>query len=258
MNPREMWNRLVLAVNPKEECVMRRVMLCIISLASGLVLAAMWSILALPDNVLAAPPTLQEFAVDVGRDIAVCPRQPACGTELLGCVLDDVFDVGTTEGCDEQPIAFQTLGKKSTGIVVNIPAGSPANAVLNLRFFANHFGPARGVNCFGSGVDSLPIYAGHLGIHQAKDGSAVASYYFTAKGDDGVTYVQYILEMFGTFEGDPDDMNEPDWFPFDVGDVRHVDLNSWEIGTEKKRDKRISCTGEGDAFDTVIRVERTN
>ncbi len=119
---------------------------------------------------------------------------------------------------------------------------------LDLSYFANHFGPS-GANCFGAAPIAGELTA--LVISEEGDGSALARYWFTAYGHDGVTEVKYQLLMWGDFTGT--------WRPAATGDSTTVNLGMWQLKIEQRRHKNIACR-VGYDFDEGVTIEvgRTN
>ena len=115
---------------------------------------------------------------------------------------------------------------------------------LDLRFFFDEidekFGAGRGAKCFGDGVP-VPGVIVILVIREEK-GSVVVRHTFTGYADDGTTEVNYVLEMFGSFDDDVE------WRP--VNDTHVVTLNSWEMTINTGGGvKNIACLGAPDPSD---------
>jgi hypothetical protein len=102
-----------------------------------------------------------------------------------------------------------------------------------------------GVQCF-----ATTSYETALGLSKLKDGSAKADYWPKGKGTDGVTDIQYRVEMFGAFA------DTTNWPPAD-GTSNTLLMGSWRITTEGKGQARYGCTGSG-TFSVTILVERVN
>jgi hypothetical protein len=92
-------------------------------------------------------------------------------------------------------------------------------------------------------------YEGPLTVERDKSGNAFAQYFFTARGNDGVTDVKYLLEMKGTFE-DPSN-----WLPV-VGTSARMLVSDWSVAAESKGQARQACSGAGTVTDTSILIER--
>ena len=203
--------------------------ICVMVVTACLILAGLWAVLATPETALANPPDGDGNHNHGGGDDG--------GTYFVtvsGDVSSTTIFTGKDGGGRSKPVKvyFQFLD-------------------LDLSFFSDFFKNVGGENCFGYNTPLDGNLTAML-ISQEKDGSAIVGYWFTGFGDDGTTTeINYLLWMFGEFD-------EDNWPPAETGDETTVNLTSWEMTTESKKNKNISCTGSGDFDDgTTIKVERT-
>ena len=201
--------------------------ICVMVVTACLILAGLWAVLATPETALANPPDGDGNHNHGGGDDG--------GTYFVtvsGDVSSTTIFTGKDGGGRSKPVNvyFQFID-------------------LDLTFFSNEK-IDDDENCFAGAPLEGNLTA--MTISQEKDGSAIVGYWFTGFGDDATkTEINYLLWMFGEFHGN--------WPPAETGDkTTFVDLTSWEMTTESKKNKNISCTGSGDFDDgTTIKVERT-
>jgi hypothetical protein len=77
-----------------------------------------------------------------------------------------------------------------------------------------------------------------------------AWYFFTAKGNDGVTKVSYLLRLSSG------DLVDPGWRPLPLEEVFKANFDQWKISVEGSG-KKIACTGSGD-MNTSIWIQENN
>ena len=110
----------------------------------------------------------------------------------------------------------------------------------------------RGANCFGT---AFPILLKAGSLEQRNDLSGYAHFTVYGKTDDGLTEIQYHLDMTGPIA------MPNDWTP---GVANSMDLVTWKLllGANKyKKYANKACLGEstaGDGFLTTIDVVRSN
>lgn len=165
---------------------------------------------------------------------------------------DALYEVTMMTGdfWSEQPAIFEGTdgGGSSQTILVYFQALD-----LDLTFLFNKFGALnledRGTKCFAG--TPLQDYYRSMQVFQDQDGLAQIMYWFRGYGDDGATEVKYLLRMSGHFLG------PGNWRP-DLAEINVVELDTWGMTIEGKKNRKIACTDAAGAVNQQIAVERIN
>ncbi len=167
--------------------------------------------------------------------------------DIIGGVLYESGGFFIEAACQSQGIMHNT-----TQLVVK-----PTDLDLTYFQYETFKTPGAGAVCFSEGI----YYDIPLVVVEEDDGTAWARTHFYAFTNDGTSEMNYQLDMFGTFDDDPDLPSEGDgvWPPQRNG-TTWVHLDSWELFTwGRGKLRKISCTGSGTFFNGVtIKVTRTD
>ena len=117
---------------------------------------------------------------------------------------------------------------------------------LNISFFENMlYDNGSGSKCFPGDTPLLDDYhyEGPFGVWQDRDGTAHATFYFSANGTNDTEGHKYVLHLMGGFVPDID-------FPLMDGGTAIMVATHWEMSTEGRgQDRKNTCTGDH-PFDT--------